>query len=122
MGVKKGEKPLTDKGTMIMARKITTLAIDAFMNAENLNCNGYGCVFNLDNTCVTRNNEIAMHLHGNRIARRESGSNSIQITNAGWFSNTTKERLNGIPGVSIQQKKGVWFLNGVEWNGEWINV
>lgn len=62
-----------------------------------------------------------MTLHGNLIARR--GANGmIQVSNAGWFSNTTKERLNGIPGVSVCQRKGVWYLNGKEWNGEWVTV
>lgn len=52
----------------------------------------------------------------------DSLDNSLVITNAGWKSNTTKERLNGLPNVSIQQKKGEWFLNGTAWNGEWIKV
>jgi len=44
------------------------------------------------------------------------------ITNAGWQSNTTKERLNGLSGVSIYQKNFQWFLNGKPWNGDWITV
>jgi hypothetical protein len=35
---------------------------------------------------------------------------------------TTKERLNGLTGISIQQVRGNWFLNGRAWDGEWINV
>jgi hypothetical protein len=98
-----------------MARKITTDAAHAFMIArEN---------FKRDNTTVSLEPEfVVMRLHGNTIARRRIGSNAIQITNAGWMSNTTKERLNGIPGVSICQKKGQWFLNGNVWDGEWITV
>lgn len=41
---------------------------------------------------------------------------------AGYATVTTKERLNALEGVGIQQKKGKWYLNGVEWNGEWIKV
>ena len=109
-----------------MARKITTLAINAFMSARE---------FSLDNTKIEVVTErfcteipgdtrpaILLKLHGHVIARRYIGSNDIQITNAGWFSNTTKERLNGIPGVSICQKKGQWFLNGNAWNGEWTTI
>lgn len=59
-------------------------------------------------------------LHSNLIAK--VSIDGLFITNAGWESNTTKERLNGINGVSIQQKKGVWYLNGTEWNGELIKV
>jgi hypothetical protein len=97
-----------------MARKITTQACNAFMSAKG---------FTLDNTTVSVfDGKIVLSLHGHTIARREVGSNEIQITNAGWFSNTTKERLNGLPGVSVVQRKGVWFLNGKEWNGEWVTV
>jgi hypothetical protein len=62
----------------------------------------------------------AIYLHGNKIAEKRDGY--LWITNAGWQSNTTKERLNALACVSIQQKNGKWFLNGKEWNGEWINV
>lgn len=124
MGVKKGEKVLsTPRRIKIMARKITIEAINAFMEGDTKNCNGYGCIFSKDNTIVTRNNGVmGLHLHGNHIAKRTVGSNDIQITNAGWFSTTTKERLNGLPGVSVCQRKGVWFLNGKEWDGSWITV
>lgn len=107
-----------------MARQITTEAVNAFMVARKN--------FSKDNTKVTLEQErdeenkyctvVVMRLHGNTIAKRAVGSNEILITNAGWFSTTTKERLNGLPGVSVCQKKGVWFLNGNEWNGEWTSV
>ena len=59
-------------------------------------------------------------LHGNIIA--ELSHEGLQITSAGWQSNTTKERLNGLPNVSIHQKDFQWYLNGELWDGEWINV
>ncbi|UAV84643.1 hypothetical protein PHB09_148 [Pseudomonas phage PHB09] len=97
-----------------MARKITTEAVNAFM---------FGQKFNKDNTSVFvgESGTSSMHLHGNLIARRFPDG-KIEVGNAGWFSNTTKERLNGLPGVSICQKKGVWFLNGEEWDGSWTTV
>jgi hypothetical protein len=49
-------------------------------------------------------------LHGHAIA--EFRTDGLWITNAGWPTPTTKERLNGIPDVSIVQKKGQWYLNG----------
>ena len=52
------------------------------------------------------------------IAYKMLGGNKIHIQNCGWFTNTTKERLNALPNVSIQQKKGVWYLNGEKWNGQ----
>lgn len=97
-----------------MARKITTDAISAFMSAR---------AFCRDNTWVMVDTEtVGLSLHGHTIARRKIGSNEIEVTNAGWFTNTTKERLNGIPGVSVCQRKGVWFLNGEEWDGSWTTV
>lgn len=98
-----------------MARKITIQACNAFINGEK---------FNKDNTTVEINSfgDVVMYLHGNQIAQKRKIENDLQITNAGWFYTTTKERLNGLPGVSVCQKKGVWFLNGNEWNGEWTSV
>jgi hypothetical protein len=62
----------------------------------------------------------SLWLFGNKIAQyRHDG---LWITNAGWESNTTKERLNAIPGVSIRQVRGKWYLNGQEWDGSWICV
>lgn len=55
-------------------------------------------------------------LHGNLIAIKYQ-DNSIAVTNAGWFTPTTKERLNALPGVSVCQKKSVWYLNSKEWDG-----
>lgn len=45
-------------------------------------------------------------------------TDNIIITNAGWFSNTTKERLSALPGVHISQKKGEWYLNDELWDGK----
>ena len=58
-------------------------------------------------------------LHGNKIAMWDG---NLWITNAGWESRVTKERLNGLSGVRISVRRGVWFLNGREWNGAWTNV
>ena len=59
-------------------------------------------------------------LHGNTIA--ELSHEGLQITSAGWETNTTKERLNGLPNVNITQKDFIWYLNGHEWHGGWIKV
>lgn len=40
----------------------------------------------------------------------------------GFFTNTTKERLNALPGVNIVQKLGKWYLNGVLWDGTLTNI
>jgi len=68
-------------------------------------------------------NVTIMKLHGNSIAfRYNDPERTLSITNCGWQTNTTKDRLNGIDGVNISQKRGVWFLNGVEWDGKLIDV
>lgn len=69
-------------------------------------------------TIEVKENVTIMKLHGNEIAYRYNDpKKTLSITNAGWATNTTKERLNSIPGVSIQQKAGVWYLNGQVWDG-----
>ena len=88
-------------------RKITEESVSAFNN---------NAPFKKQNMEVTIYNEkVCLWLHGNCIATKEGGQ--LKITNAGWKSNTTKERLNALPGVRIQQKNFVWFLNGKEWDG-----
>lgn len=68
-------------------------------------------------------NVTIMKLHGNAIAYRYNDpEKTLSITNCGWQSRTTKERLNAIEGVNIYQKSGQWFLNGKEWDGELIDV
>lgn len=96
-------------------RKVTQEACRAFM------C---GYKFNGGNTQVlcTVNGNYEMYLHGNMIARRNGNMNTFEITLAGWETVTTRDRLNGLPGVSVCQRKGEQFLNGKPWNGEWITV
>lgn len=68
-------------------------------------------------------NVTVLLLFNNEIAYRYNDpQRTLSITNCGWQSNTTKERLNGLPNVSICQKKGQWYLNGEEWNGELTEV
>jgi hypothetical protein len=59
-------------------------------------------------------------LFGNKIAEWRQGE--IWITDAGWQSKTTKERLNGLGGVNVTQRAGSWYLNGNLWQGEWTSV
>ena len=95
-------------------RKITGEAIDAFLDRKP---------FKKSNMKVHLDygNVWKLKLHGNTIATIDE-MNMLSISNAGWMSNTTKERLNGIPHVHIKQKNWNWYLNGVEWNGQWTRV
>ena len=96
-------------------RKITKEAIAAFKEGRN---------FNKQNMSVeVRPNVTVLKLHGNEIAYLYNDpKKTLSITNAGWESNTTKERLNALPGVSIYQKNWQWYLNGQPWNGELIDI
>lgn len=93
-------------------RVITFKAVRAFNNGRK---------FKQSNTEVRIEGDmVSLYLHNNKIAERSP--NGFYITNAGWASNTTKERLNGLDGVSIYQKNWNWYLNGKEWNGGWYRI
>lgn len=96
-------------------RAITQNAINAFLSAQK---------FRNNNTVVeVKENVTVLKLHGHSIAfLYNNPERTLSVTNCGWFTNTTKERLNALPGVKIQQKKGIWFLNGQEWSGELIDI
>ena len=94
-------------------RKITKEAVSKFLNKET---------FSKSNMSVVKDGEsVRLKLHGNTIAIIDE-LGVLSVSNAGWASNTTKERLNGIPGVRVNQKNWNWYLNGQEWNGEWTRV
>ena len=96
-------------------RTITTKAIEKFLKAEN---------FKTSNTSVeVLPNVTILKLFNNPIAYLYNDpERTLSIPNCGWKSDTTKERLNGIPNVSITQKKDTWFLNGQEWDGKLIDI
>ena len=91
-----------------MSRQITKNAVRAFLLGEN---------FKQSNTEVLADcTGVYMYLFDNLIANRVG--NRLQITTAGWNTTTTRERLNGLPNVSVTQRKGQLYLNGKEWDGE----
>ena len=89
-------------------RKITREISRAFQNREAKTIGN------------SRTDGNALFLYDNKIAEYRNGS--LWITNAGWDSATTKERLNGLDGVRIHQVRGRWYLNDIEWGGEWVKV
>ena len=96
-------------------RLITKQSTNAFLNGE---------AFNKSNMRVeVLPNVTILRYQGNAIAYKYNDpKQTISITNCGWFSNTTKERLNALPSVSIVQKNFVWYLNGKEWNGNLTDI
>jgi len=102
-------------------RKITQDAIKALYEKRN---------FKRGNTEVkevinhsSASSCMVMYLHGNGIAKLEK--NNLYIRHARWQTNTTKERLNGLPNVNIHQKDFQWYLNDRKWrNGDdwtWVD-
>jgi len=90
-------------------RRITEHAVNAFENGGKLS---------EGNMSV---HDGLMYLHGNLIAKYND-QGRLEISNAGWFSKTTLERLRGLKGVDLTTENGKWFLNGKPWNGEMIEV
>ena len=94
-------------------RKITSEAVDKFLSKTP---------FRKSNMSVEESYGVyKLKLHGNTIATIDE-LGVLSVSNAGWATNTTKERLNGIPGVRVNQKNWTWFLNGVEWDGNWKRI
>jgi hypothetical protein len=94
-------------------RKITKEAVSAFLERKS---------FRKSNMSVEESGgQYKLKLHGNTIASIDE-LGVLSVSNAGWASNTTKERLNGIPGVRVHQRNWNWYLNGVEWDGTWKRI
>ena len=76
--------------------------------------------YNKSNTTVRiLPNVTVLSLFGNEIAYLYNDPDrTLSITNAGWVSKTTKERLNALPNVSIRQKNNQFHLNGEKWDGK----
>jgi hypothetical protein len=89
-------------------KKVTEKVVSAFMQGKALKVSN------------TETDGTALFLHGNKIA--EKRSDGLYVSNAGWMSNTTKERLNALPNVSIHQKNWQWYMNGELWGGKWTKV
>lgn len=103
-------------------RKITQDAVAAFLSGDE---------FSRDNTRVevrpfklASEPSVILVLHGNPIAAyvESVGISALQVCDGNHQTRTTKERLNGLPGVRVHQKAGQWYLNGVAWDGYWTHV
>lgn len=92
-------------------RQITNEAVNAFISGRSFKKANMKVELHEDN--------IFLYLHDNMIANREK--NKLFITTCGWYTTTTKERLNGIlyaynlPRLSV--KKGKWYIGSEEFIG-----
>ena len=86
-------------------RKVTRTIARAFYCGDSESCGN------------TRTDGKSVWLHGNKIAFKDEDGN-LHITNAGYETNVTKERLNGLlqlgvfrfPVPRIFQKNFRWYL------------
>lgn len=90
-----------------MTRKITKEAVAAFIA---------GCDFHKSNTSVEvyKDGTAVMSLFGNPITcKRPDGS--VEVSDAGYPTVTTKECLNGLMGAldvgGVYQKDGQWYFD-----------
>jgi len=97
-------------------RKITEESVKAFLNKGTLKKQNMNVFFD------RYDYKSRMLLHNNCIATYDYQEDILSISNCGWFTPTTKERLNALPNVNIIQKNYVWYLNGKEWNGNKIDI
>lgn len=87
-------------------RQITRQAISAFYAGRD---------FRQNNTAVYITDRFTyLALHGNEIAKTD-GVN-LWVRTCGWNTPTTRERLNGLQDVRVNQRAGVLYLNGAEWS------
>jgi len=89
-------------------RKVTRLTCEAFERGE---------VKSIGNT---RTDGHGLYLHGNKIAEWREGE--VYVSLAGWDTVTTRERLNGIDGCNVYRRKGVTYINGIEFTEFWQRV
>lgn len=96
-----------------MSRKITQESVQNFYNRVK---------FNKSNMSVQIEDDgyPLLKLHGNTIAGMDNGG--VWITDAGWATRTTFERLNGLDNVYVNTKKGQTYLNGEEWDGKKVYI
>ena len=101
-----------------MAKKITMDSIHAFMNDKE---------FKRENMEVNTNGDVTyLRLWGNTIATKTKDGR-LYIDSCGWFTKTTKERLNYLLytcglSLKISQKNWLWYLGDEAWNGSKIYV
>ena len=84
-------------------RQVTQLAVSQWLMRKK---------FRRGNTHTDGN---TLYLHNNAIAKIDDNDGLVYVRSAGWETNTTRERLNGIPGVRIHQKNWEWYLNNCLW-------
>jgi uracil-DNA glycosylase len=88
-------------------RKVTEEMVKAFSKNKN---------YKNKNTVVSvGEEETAVLLHGNMIAYREHKTGNVYISNRGYDTTVTKERLNAIIASEIGSANGYIFQRNFQW-------
>ena len=104
-------------------RAITSVSVGNFLNRVEFSKSNMS-VENVTSCWIENKhfeNVTLLKLHFNTIAVLTKNG-ELYISNCGWQSDTTKERLNGLPNVSIYQRNFQWYLNDEPWNGSLIRA
>ena len=106
-------------------RKITERSVNAFFNGEKFNHDNMSVNTDMLNDGDNRSNkdDRLMRLHGNAIAWIKNGL--LTISDCGWNTVTTKDRLNGIldhlSKGYIFQKDYVWYYQPIKGDAKQFN-
>lgn len=97
-------------------RKITSESVEAFRNGRKYKSGNTIVMVSYSGTMVS------FLLHGNNIASYNKQTNMLALSDCGWATVTTKERLNGILKAfnlpySINQVDFEWYIGGKIWRG-----
>lgn len=91
-------------------KKITEEMVNAVFNKRKLNKSNTAVEYLLQPHAETTD----VYLWNNLIARYNHRAETLQIFSCGWYSNTTKERLNGLlwrfNKAYIRQKNFKWYV------------
>ena len=71
-------------------------------------------------TLVKNGNKVIYYVWGNKIAEYDAKKRTLYVTDAGWTTKLTKDRLNQVIPYGkgrISQKKFEWYINGSKWKG-----
>jgi hypothetical protein len=96
-----------------MARKVAVTAAENFRQLKK-------CSIGNTKVVIDANGNASMFLFGNRIAFRTTDGRTF-ITTAGWFTQTTFNRLGEIGGFGIKGGRRL-SINGVPWDGRWVEI
>jgi len=59
---------------------------------------------------ILHDSSVGITLHGTCVVRIHP-DNSATLNTGGWYSSTTKDRMNKYSPVRVYQNKGEWYLN-----------